>query len=297
MEWQGDFTREGVKKMNIKKILTTGAAAALLFGNVAMPAFAAPNWELTAPKAIVFNCGGSDYAHTLNTVSQDVNGVFAGTGDFDADASYTWDIDGTIDGSSITFALVYTGANFGYTLNGNGTIANDGSISGTTDGNCSTFTMPAGSADEIEATPPSNIPEQCDDEVEYNVIEGTEASEVLNGTSGPDLILGKGGSDVINGKGGNDCIVGGNGSDAIHGQGGNDVVLGGNGSDAIQGNEGNDWLYGENGSDSIKGASGSDHLFGGVGSDSLKGDGGTDDANGGADNDYCNAEAESFCEA
>ena len=143
---------------------------------------------------------------------------------------------------------------------------------------------------------PFPVPAQCDQTIAYNLIEGTNDSEVLNGTEGPDLILAKGGSDVVNGHGGNDCIDGGNGSDALHGQGGNDVILGGNGSDAIQGNEGNDWLYGQDGSDSVKGASGDDHLFGGANSDALKGDGGTDTADGGASSDACNAETETTCE-
>lgn len=146
---------------------------------------------------------------------------------------------------------------------------------------------------------PFAIPTECSEIEGLGApIVGTDGSEILNGTTGNDLIFALGGSDVVNGKGGNDCIVGGDGSDSLHGQNGNDVILGGNGSDAIQGDSGNDWLYGQDGSDSVKGASGNDHLFGGNGSDSLKGDGGTDSADGGANSDSCNAETEDVsCEA
>lgn len=146
---------------------------------------------------------------------------------------------------------------------------------------------------------PFAVPAECVVEgVTYGApIMGTNGSNVINGTSGNDLIFALGGSDVVNGKAGHDCIVGGNGSDAIHGDNGNDVILGGEGSDAIQGDAGHDWIYGQDGSDSLKGAAGNDHLFGGNGSDSLKGDGGTDNADGGNNSDACNAETETTCEA
>lgn len=141
------------------------------------------------------------------------------------------------------------------------------------------------------------IPEQCAQDVEYNVIEGTGASEVINGTSGPDLIFARGGSDVVNGGNGNDCIVGGAGSDVLHGNNHNDVILGGEGSDSINGHNGNDKLYGQDGSDSVMGGSGNDQLFGGAESDYLNGGGNTDTATGNAGSDACTAETEVSCEA
>ncbi len=157
-------------------------------------------------------------------------------------------------------------------------------------------------------TPPVNpfpVPAQCDQNTVYNLIEGTNASEVLNGTNGPDMIYARGGSDVVNGKGGNDCIDGGNGSDQLIGGNGNDVILGGALSDSIIGNDGNDKLYGQTGSDYIKGGAGSDELYGGAGSDSLQGEGGndlllgesgSDSAKGNGGTDTCEAEAENSCE-
>jgi len=104
-------------------------------------------WEINSPAALTFVCGGSDYAHTLNTVSENKDtGNFTGTGSYNADSSYTWNMSGNTNANNITFTVVYTGADSGYTLNGTGTINSDGSISGTVDNNCQTFFMPAGSA-------------------------------------------------------------------------------------------------------------------------------------------------------
>ena len=128
-------------------VLTAGGTglSLALFGTA--HAISPPTWEITAPSAITFVCGGSDYAHMLNTVSENsATGVFTGTGTYNLDNSYTWNISGNTTGSNITFTLVYTGSNSGYTLHGNGTIAPDGSISGTVDNNCQTFSMPAGTA-------------------------------------------------------------------------------------------------------------------------------------------------------
>lgn len=150
--------------------------------------------------------------------------------------------------------------------------------------------------DTTSVTPtPSAIPAECDQSLTYNVIEGTGASEIINGTNGHDLILAKGGSDIVNGKGGNDCIVGGDGSDSLKGGSGNDVILGGADSDAIDGEEGNDKLYGEGGSDAIKGGNDNDDLFGGAAADSLQGNAGTDTADGGAGTDACSAETQTAC--
>ena len=108
------------------------------------------DWTLNAPKSIVFTCGGGTYAHTLDTVTQEADGIFEGEGTYDANSGYTWDIDGNVDGDDVTFALLYTGNNAGYTLNGEGTIDPDGSINGTVDGNCQEFEMLAGAATKFE---------------------------------------------------------------------------------------------------------------------------------------------------
>lgn len=156
-------------------------------------------------------------------------------------------------------------------------------------------------------------------------IVGTNGSNVINGTSGNDLIFALGGSDKVDGKGGDDCIVGGDGSDKLIGGNGNDVILGEAGSDSIEGNNHSDTLYGGNGSDSLNGGNQDDTIHGGDDSDSLRGENGADTLNGdnGSDslrggngndtltggagvdsargesgnNDVCDAEAENTCEA
>ena len=135
-----------------KKYLVAASAASLLISMAGVSALAVKPasvpgpWTLTAPSDITFVCGGGNYTHTLDTVSNDSSGSFTGTGHYVPDNSYTWDITGNITDTTITFTIIYTGTNAGYTLNGIGTIASDGSITGTTDGNCQTFSMTAGSA-------------------------------------------------------------------------------------------------------------------------------------------------------
>jgi len=123
-----------------------GLLALFLFVGVGYASAGAPLWTLNAPNSITFMCGGSPYAHTLDTAVNNPDGSFTGEGYYNANAGYTWDISGDIDGDVITFAIVYTGINSGYTLNGDGVVSGDGSISGSVDGNCDTFSMPAGSA-------------------------------------------------------------------------------------------------------------------------------------------------------
>ena len=134
----------------MRKLIVGVASSAALF-LFASPVLAKVDrvsgpWQLTAPQPIAFSCGGGTYDHTLLDVTDNSDGSFTGNGWYDANNSYTWNIDGNINVNAISFRLVYTGLNSGYTLNVTGTIAPDGSISGTTDGNCQSFTMPAGSA-------------------------------------------------------------------------------------------------------------------------------------------------------
>ncbi len=135
---------------------------------------------------------------------------------------------------------------------------------------------------------PFDVPEQCNQNIAYNLIEGTNGSNVLNGTNGADLILAKGGSDVVRGNDGDDCIVAGNGSDVVRGGNGKDVILGGAGSDSLYGDADDDTMYGEAGSDSLRGGAGNDMLNGGAGSDVARGEAGTQDT--------CVAEAKATCE-
>ena len=58
-------------------------------------------------------------------------------------------------------------------------------------------------------------------------------SGIITGTNASELMLGSSGADTINGGGGNDCILGGDGIDHLFGNGGTDVCIGGAGVDAL----------------------------------------------------------------
>ena len=114
---------------------------------------------------------------------------------------------------------------------------------------------------------PSNLIEDLIAGGRYNVIYGTNGSDVLIGTAGNDIILGGDGHDRIYGGSGNDIIFGGDGDDIIFGGDGDDVIFGGDGDDVIFGGEENDIIIGD---------SGNDHLFGGNGNDIILDGGGND---------------------
>lgn len=92
----------------------------------------------------------------------------------------------------------------------------------------------------------------------YNVIIGTEQSDILEGTDGIDLIFALGGNDIVSGYGGNDCIFGGSGDDIIFGNDGSDGIFGDEGNDILKGSAGNDVIYGNYGLDYIDGGDGTD---------------------------------------
>lgn len=67
---------------------------------------------------------------------------------------------------------------------------------------------------------------------------GSDASDLLSGTSSRDGILGLGGQDTLRGLGGNDGLCGGKGPDVLEGGAGNDVLDGGAGKDECIGGGG-----------------------------------------------------------
>lgn len=137
-------------------------------------------------------------------------------------------------------------------------------------------------------------------------INGTQGPDNLMGTQEVDTILGFGGDDTLFGLQNNDFIQGDDGNDLIFGNQGGDFLRGGAGADTLfggqdddnltdssppdsasrnfmYGNKGNDtlfinggFLYGGQGDDSIIGGSGVTNLSGDFGRDTLVGGSGRD---------------------
>lgn len=129
-------------------------------------------------------------------------------------------------------------------------------------------------------------PAECaQNNLDGNVIFGTQGNDTLKGTSKGDLIFALEGNDVVQGGSGDDCIVGGPGNNVLLGENGADTILGGEGSDSILGGNDADKLFGGAGNDSIRGDKGDDSISGGDGTDSLWGGNGNDAIVGGANND------------
>ncbi|MFX1535403.1 MAG: hypothetical protein ACFFDI_14350 [Promethearchaeota archaeon] len=94
-----------------------------------------PKWNLTGSYVLEYTCtsGCSGvYPHTMNVNSMDLEtGDFSGDGYYNSDSGYTWDVTGNVGGSDVTFTVDYTGLNPTYYVEVEGTIAEDGTLSGT----------------------------------------------------------------------------------------------------------------------------------------------------------------------
>lgn len=97
---------------------------------------------------------------------------------------------------------------------------------------------------------------------------GTIGDDVIEGTSGPDVIHALDGNDIVEGKKGRDVICGGPGHDILFGNGGADVVVGNKGHDFVLGGGGDDLLKGNAGDDTMDGGAGANVCKGGPGNDS-----------------------------
>lgn len=109
------------------------------------------------------------------------------------------------------------------------------------------------------------IPAHC----RRNTISGTPADDVLNGTSGHDLVLGYEGDDRLSGSGGRDCLLGHDGEDRLAGGPAADLLDGGFRADALRGGPGDDRLHGGPGRDRLAAGGGENRLVGGRGNDRL----------------------------
>jgi Ca2+-binding RTX toxin-like protein len=80
---------------------------------------------------------------------------------------------------------------------------------------------------------------------------GVALADTIDGTSGPDDLLGTDKEDVIHASGGKDYLSGLAGPDLLYAGSGNDTVVGREGNDRIYGNTGSDMLFGDEGNDMI----------------------------------------------
>lgn len=136
----------------MKKLYLTFLILLILCGVgfwVASRAEASPNWDITETWTLTFTIGGSNYIHTgFITSFNRTTGDFSGNGYYNTDHNYSWDITGNVNGSAITYSIVYNNLNPGYTLNGTGTINESGTIisstiSGDASGTCEWTEGPA----------------------------------------------------------------------------------------------------------------------------------------------------------
>jgi len=106
------------------------------------------------PQKLVFTYQGSQYAHTLNNGSLKLVAtspdrlLFTGSGSYNGQAGATWVIKGQVKDAQVKFTITYNGTlEPGYSLTATGTVAKDGSASGTaksSDNQSLTWAMPAG---------------------------------------------------------------------------------------------------------------------------------------------------------
>ena len=126
-------------------------------------------------------------------------------------------------------------------------------------------------------------------------------SDLWEGSTLNDTIIGWGGSDTIIGHAGDDVLIGGPPEDSpsysadlrdvIYGGDGNDDIDGGYGNDALRGDAGDDTIIGGYGADTLIGGTGNDQLGGGTWGDALFGGDGADFLNGGFGHDQVNGGA------
>jgi Ca2+-binding RTX toxin-like protein len=83
---------------------------------------------------------------------------------------------------------------------------------------------------------------------------GVALADTIDGTSGPDDLVGTDKDDVIHASGGADYVSGLAAHDLLYAGAGNDTVVGREGNDRIYGNSGSDELFGEEGNDTINSA-------------------------------------------
>jgi len=117
-----------VRKAFIVSVLAL--VAALLYPSAASAAL--PDWNMTGQYQITF-AGSYFHTMTIDVIALNTDpGTFSGTGVWNDDpVGYTWTVTGHLDGSKLDFHIVYTGTGAGYWVDAIGTVAADGTLSGT----------------------------------------------------------------------------------------------------------------------------------------------------------------------
>lgn len=114
-------------------------------------------WVPSATSILTFNYEGPNYPHTFaldsfTPLSTESVG-FSGTGHFNPDPSYTWNLKGVINEDGVWFQILYTGTQAGCKLYANGEISASGAMSGTWRGTCwtgvNTWSTDPGAAYEV----------------------------------------------------------------------------------------------------------------------------------------------------
>ena len=132
----------------MKKTVFSVLAGSAMLALSALPAFAkvervAGPWDLSGTWVINYHCTSGcsgDYPHTYNLTGDPDTGSFSGTGFYNPNPAVTEDVNGTVVGSDVNYQSVYNNVNPGYTVDATGTIADDGSMSGTATGPGQAFT-------------------------------------------------------------------------------------------------------------------------------------------------------------
>ena len=97
-------------------------------------------------------------------------------------------------------------------------------------------------AESGDAFPPSNT--GCTVNGNPGKCEGTQGRDEIQGSNGPDIIVGRDGNDRIHGGLGADIICAADGDDRVEGFDQNDNLMGGRGNDRLFGGFHDDWLDG-----------------------------------------------------
>jgi len=126
-----------MKTINKKSVVSALVIASFMLSAMPIATFAAaPTWDITGNYVININYLGNDYAHDMS-LTQSNTGTLTGNGGSPAGANtYTWVItSGSVSGNSIDFLANYTATVDAVipqtTMHVMGTVANDGTLSGT----------------------------------------------------------------------------------------------------------------------------------------------------------------------